>query len=245
MVGKKDGSWRLCVDYRELHHLTVKDKFTIPLIEDLLDELEQAQVFSKIDLRAGYHQLRMATSYVYKTMFKTYEGHYVFLVMPFGLTNAPSSFQSLMNFFLKPLLRKLVLVFFNDILIYSKDMSTHLVHLQAVFDIMKHHKLYAKGSKCAFGVLEVEYLGHFISAAGVAIDPKKIDDVKAWIIPTTVKQLRGFLGLAGYYRRFIRGFGVISRPLIIWHEEATTAFEKLKEAFVTPLYLSCLTTLRC
>lgn len=122
----------------------------------------------------------MATSDVHKTTFKTHEGHYEFFVMPFGLTNAPSSFQSLMNYVFKPLLRKSVLVFFDDILIYSKDMYTHLVHLQAVFEIMQHHKLYVKGSKCAFGVLEVEYLGHFISDTGVATDPKKIDVVKAW-----------------------------------------------------------------
>lgn len=125
-------------------------------------------------------------------------------------------------------------------------MSTHLVHLQAVFEIMQHHKLYAKGSKCAFGVLEVEYLGHFISATGVATDPKKIDVVKAWKIPITVKQLRGFLGLAGYHRRFIRGFSAITRPLnellkkdkFTWHDQATAAFEKLKEALVIAPFLA-------
>lgn len=166
---------------------------------------------------------------IHKTTFKTHEGHCGFLVIPFGLINAPSSFQALMNYVLKSLLRKSVLIFFDDILIYCKDMSTNLEHLKDVFDIMQHHQLYAKGSKCAFGVPKVEYLG----IIGVATDPKKMLAVQAWVIPTTVKQLRGFLGLAGYYRRFIQDFVTTGKPLnallekdsFTRHAEATVAFE--------------------
>ncbi|KAH0747437.1 hypothetical protein KY285_009094 [Solanum tuberosum] len=193
----------------------VKDKLPIPIIEDLLDELGGAEVFSKIDLRAGYHQLRMKETDIYKTAFKTHEGYYEFLEVSTG--------------------------FFYDILVYSKDMSAHVNHLQAVFELMKQHQLFAKVSKCAFGVPEVEYLGHFISAKGVATDPKKIYAVHAWSVPTNIKQLRGFLGLTGYYRRFILNFGSIAKPLtellkkdkFVWNEGATTAFHVLKNALVT------------
>ena len=175
LVKKKDGTWRFCIDYRQHNSLTIKNNFPIPIIEDLLDEINGAAIFSKLDLRLDYHQIRMRPNDIPKTAFRTHQGLYEFTVMPFGLTNAPTTFQALMNQTLSPYLRKFILVFFDDILVYSPTLQTHPSHLQTTFEVLRIHRLYVKLSKCTFAQGEVEYLGHVILSKGVSTDSKKIE----------------------------------------------------------------------
>ncbi|GKA72674.1 putative reverse transcriptase domain-containing protein [Tanacetum coccineum] len=202
-VKKKDGSFRMCIDYRELNKLTIKNRYPLPRIDDLFDQLQGSSVYSKIDLRSGYHQLRVREEDIPKTAFRTRYGHYEFQVMPFGLTNAPAVFMDLMNRVCKPYLDKFVIVFIDDILIYSRNEEEHANHLRIILELLRKEKLYAKFSKCDFWIHIVQFLGHLIDSQGLHVDPAKIEAVKNWTSPTTPTEVRQFLGLAGYYRRFI------------------------------------------
>ncbi|GKC99415.1 putative nucleotidyltransferase, ribonuclease H [Tanacetum coccineum] len=202
-VKKKDGSFRMCIDYRELKKLTVKN--ALPRIDDLFDQLQGSQFFSKIDLRSGYHQLRVHEDDILKTVFRTRYGHFEFTVMPFGLTNAPAMFMDLMNRFCRPYLDKFVIVFIDNILIYSRTQKEHVEHLRLVLKLLKKEKLYAKFSKCEFYLREVQFLGHVINGNGIHVDPSKIEAVKNWKAPRT------------------------STETIDWGEEQELAFQTLKD----------------
>ena len=241
-VKKKSGELRMCVDYRMLNKATIKNKDALPLVDELFDQLHGAKVFSSIDLHKGYHQIRIKEQDVYKTAFRTRYGHYEFRVLPFGLTNAPAVFMWMMNDVLRPLLDKCVIVFLDDILVYSRSHEEHQQHLRQVLEILRKAKLYAKMTKCEFSKSSIPFLGHVISTDGIHTEPSKIKAVEAWPVPDNVNDLRSFLGLASYYRRFIKGHSKITAPLthltkkdvpFKWTEEEQEAFETLKRALIT------------
>lgn len=242
MVKKEERAWRLVFDYRPLNALTVKGKYPLPVIDELLDELAGAKCFSKLDLKAGYHQIRLAPGEEHETAFQTHNGHYEFKVMAFGLTGAPATFQHAMNATLAPVLHKFALVFFDDILIYSKSYEEHLQHLPQVLEILHKDQWRVKLSKCAFAQQSVAYLGHVVSAEGLATDKSKIETIANWPRPLNLKDLRGILGVTGYYRKFIEYYAIIARPLtdllkkgaiFTWTPEAETAFQVLKQALIS------------
>ncbi|GJP47147.1 hypothetical protein CLOM_g6374 [Closterium sp. NIES-68] len=239
---KPDGSLRMCIDYRALNKQTIKNKYPIPRIDDLLDQLRGATVFSKLDLRSGYWQIRMADNSIHKTAFRTRYGSYEYLVMPFGLTDAPATFQAEMNHILRPLLDECVVVYLDDILIYSRDMKQHVEHLRRVFEILRRERFYVKLSKSEFALEKVQFLGHMVSAQGVHVDPKKIEAVRTWKTPENVKELQQFLGFANYYNRFVPQYAKLAAPLTNllkkntpykWEPKHQEAVEQLKQALTS------------
>jgi hypothetical protein len=237
-VEKKDGTQRMCVDYRSLNEVTIKNKYPLPRIEDLFDRMKGASVFLKIDLRSGYHQLKIRESDIPKTAFRTRYRLYEYTVMSFGLTNAPANFMYLMNKVFMEYLDRFVVVFIDDILVFSKTVEEHEEHLRLVLEKLRCNQLYAKFSKCEFWLTEIAFLGHVISAGGVSVDLGKVKEVLNWMPPATVSEIRSFLGLAGYYRRFIKDFSKIAKPMaklleknktFEWTKECQASFEELKK----------------
>jgi hypothetical protein len=236
-VKKKDGTLRLCIDYRKLNKMTIKNKYPLPRIDDLFEKLRGDTIFSKIDLRYGYHQVRIKEEDIHKTTFRTRYGHYEFVVVPFGLTNAPTTFMCLMNNVLSKFLDRFVLVFIDDIPIYSKNKEEHEEHLKLVLQVLRENQLCAKFSKCDVFQKQVHYLGHVISKEVVAVDPNNIKAIMDWHIPKDVSNIRSFMGLEGYYRRLIKGFSKIGFPItslqkkgikFIWTSECEERFQELK-----------------
>ena len=194
----KDKTLRLCIDYRQLNKVTIKNRYPLPRIDDLFDQLRGVQVYSNIDLRTGYHQLRVKETDIPKTAFRTRYGHFEFTVMPFGLMNAPAAFIDLMHRVFQPYLDQFVVDFVDDILIYSQSEWEHEYHLRIILQLLRDHQLYAKFSKCEFWLTEVRFLGHVVSASGVSVDPEKVEAMMSWERPKSVFEIRSFLGLAGY-----------------------------------------------
>ena len=241
-MAKKDGTIRLCIDYRSLNEVTIKNKYPLPKIEDLFDQLNGAKVFSKIDLRSGYYQLKIRPQDIPKTAFVTRYGLYECTVMSFGLTNAPAYFMYLMNKVFMEYLDKFVVVFIDDILVFSKTEEEHEQHLRMVLDKLREHQLYAKFRKCEFWLREVGFLGHVLTEEGLSVDPAKIEAVTEWQSPSNVKEVRSFLGLAGYYRKFVEGFSSIARPMtqllkkdkkFEWTPKCEESFQELKKRLTT------------
>lgn len=236
-VTKKEGTLRLCIDYRALNRLTKKNSYPLPRIDDIFDQLGNAKYFSKIDLRSGYRQIRLDKESIPLTAFRTRYGHFEFLVLPFGLTNAPAFFMSLMNEVFKPELDSFVTVYLDDILVYSNNLEDHLKHLKIVLSRLRKHKLYAKMSKCTFAAKEVEYLGHILSPNGISVDKQKVQAIQEWPTPRSKKDVQSFLGLVNYYRRFIKNCSSFAKPLteltknvpFEWNPCAEESFQVLKE----------------
>ena len=232
----------MCIDYRALNKQTVKDRFPLPRIDELLDRLGSARYFTKLDLASGYHQIEVQEEDVPKTAFRTTRGHYELIVMPFGLCNAPATFQRLMNAVFAEDINSFILVYLDDILIYSRTLEEHWDHLRKALQKLQDAKLYGRLHKCDFLKERVEYLGFEVSKDGVHASPEKVRAVVDWPRPQAVKDVRSFLGLASFYRRFIRGFSAIARPLTdltkakakwTWGNEEETSFRRLKVALAT------------
>ena len=240
-VLKKDGRWRMCIDYRALNWQTVKDRYPLPRIDDLLDRLGKARHFTMLDLASGYHQIAVRESDIPKTAFRTQRGQFEFVVMPFGLTNAPSTFQRMMNQIFKEEMDRFVLVYLDDILVYSKTLQEHIHHIRETLDRLRKARLYARLHKCEFFQKRVEHLGYDVSAEGICPSKSKVKAVVEWPWPQSVRDVRAFLGLASFYRRFIKQFSLKARPLtdltkdkILWQwgGKEEYSFNSLKRSLV-------------
>jgi len=238
-VKKKDGTMRMCIDYRGLNAKTIKNRYPLPRTDDLLDRLHGAKVFSKIDIRQAYNRVKIYPRDVQKTAFITRYGHYEYLVMPFGLTNAPATFQTLMNDALKPFLDNFVIVYLDDILIFSNTVEEHEQHLRQVLRKLADHQLYAKASKCEFFRTEVDFRGHIVGADGLKMEPSKIKAISDWPTPANVTKVRSFLGFVNFYRSYIRNYSSITARLndltkkekkFHWTKQHQQQFDKLKRA---------------
>ncbi len=242
-VEKKDGGLRPCIDYRGLNNVTVKFRYPLPLVPAALEQLREAKIYTKLDLRSAYNLIRIKEGDEWKTAFLTTGGHYEYLVMPFGLANAPAVFQSFINEIFRDMLNQYVIVYIDDILIYSKSEDEHIKHVQTILSRLQEHQLFVKAEKCEFHVQHTTFLGYHISHHGVEMDNSKIHAVTEWPQPSTIKELQRFLGFANFYRRFIRNYSMIASPLtsllkgkpskLRWSNEATAAFTKLKSSFTS------------
>jgi 8-oxo-dGTP pyrophosphatase MutT (NUDIX family) len=246
-VMKKDGTLRMVIDYRGINRLTKMNKYPLPLISDLYDQLGGSTVFSSLDLASGYHQLRLHPDDIPKTSFRTPLGAYQFRVLPFGLTNSGATFQATMNRIFQPYLNKFVLVYLDDILVYSKTPAEHVEHLSTVLETLRTHRLFAKATKCEFNRFEVPFLGHIVGRDGLRVDPKKVSVITEWSTPKDQRELRSFLGLANYFRRFIAGYSSLAQPLTdltghharwTWSDQHTSAFDSIKAALANPPVLA-------
>ena len=246
-VKKKDGSLRLVCDWRQLNRITINNEACLPNMDDLFDTVQGCKYFSKLDLHAGYNQVRIRKEDIPKTAINTPLGHFQFTVMGFGLCNAPATFQSLMNEVLRPYLRKFVVVFLDDILIFSRTWKEHLEHVRTVLSSLRQHQLFCKPSKSLFGATETLYLGHIITGHSIAPDPKKLEAVKDWPVPKSVRDVRCFLGFTNFFRRFIPRYADLARHLdeitgkharFSWNEDRQSSFESLKSALLDPPVLN-------
>ncbi|KAI2665823.1 Transposon Tf2-9 polyprotein [Labeo rohita] len=242
-VKKKDGGLRPCIDYRALNDLTIKYRYPLPLVPSALEQLRSAKIFTKLDLRSAYNLIRIRSGDEWKTAFSMTSGHYEYLVMPFGLANSPSYFQAFVNEVFRDMLNRWVIVYIDDILIYSNSYSEHVTHVRATLQRLISHQLYAKEEKCEFHLDKISFLGYIISPEGVAMDERKVNSVLNWPRPTTFKELQRFLGFLNFYRRFIRNFSSVAAPLttmvkkvasrLTWPQSAIQAFDELRRRFTT------------
>ena len=242
---KKNKTLRLCIDYRQLNKVT-NNRYPLPKIDDLFEQLRGVRIYSKIDLCTGYHQLRVREADIPKTAFRMRYGHFEFTVVPFGLTNTLATFMDLMHRVFQPYLDQFVVVFIDNILIYSKSEEEHEDHFRIILQALKEHQLYAKFNKCEFWLTKVRFLGHVVSTSGVSVDPEKVEAVMSWEIPKSFFERHSFLELAGYYRRFIEDFSRLNAPMtkltqkevkFEWNDLCERAFQELKRRLTSALIL--------